>query len=437
MKITVLGLGYVGTITSICLHSLDHEITGIEVNEEKLKAFQEKQIPIYEPGLAELFDKAHGSSRMKFKSQLEPGEIDADVYIVCVGTPSLSSGGANLSQLKSTVMSIGRILRDSQNHPLVIIRSTSPPGTTEELVIPMLETESKRKSGKDFHVCFYPEFLREGQAISDFFNPSLNVVGFSEQENAAAILEKINLIFRVAKPAHRSSIRAAEMIKYINNCFHAAKVAFANEMGVICKAYSVNSNELFDLFLSDTTLNISPVYLRPGFAFGGSCLPKELHTASSLASHKGLKTPLLDSVLVSNDEHIDRLLYMIEKANVKNVSFVGATFKANTDDIRFSPIVEAIDRLMEMPSYQKPGLISVVDRPQAQEKLKERYGDKIVLANNLSEALNSSEMILLGPYNLPKDDVDQLANFKGTIIDLKWHKWPYSITKHPRYEAIC
>ena len=436
MKINIYGLGYVGSVISICLASLGHEVIGIEVVPEKVDALNSGQLHIYEPGLQELFKsviKKKTPGTFHAVKQLELYN-NADVSIICVGTPGLTSGNIDLGQIEQTIKVIGGMLRHTGDRHDIIVRSTIPPGTTEDIIIPILEAESGRSLGDDFSVCFYPEFLREGQAIHDFFNPSLNIVGSHDDLS----MKLIGSIFKkVKKPPIKTHIKTAEMIKYANNTFHALKVTFSNEIATICKPYGVNSNELMRLFCSDNVLNISPYYLRPGFAFGGSCLQKELKGMLYLAKNRGFKPPLLDAIIPSNEEHINRLLSLIENSGGNSICFIGATFKPDTDDIRESPILSAIDKLLHLPSYKVPKRIKIFDQEDVCKKVQKLFKDRIEYTSNQSDFVKSVDVIVLGPKPLNKELVSELLDFEGVIIDLKWHTVPDSLKEKPGYTVIC
>jgi GDP-mannose 6-dehydrogenase len=440
MRLNIFGLGYVGSVTSVCLASIGHDVLGVEVVEEKAKALNEGRLPLFEPSLGDLYKAVFTGEDGSFRAVTElpsATAAPADASIVCVGTPSSAGGEVDLSQLIETSKAIGKYLRGATHMHHVIFRSTVPPGTTEEVLIPLLEAESGKKRGKDFHACFYPEFLREGQAVRDFFNPSMNLVGALDE----ASVPLIEAIFKVDKKAAATDVRVAEMIKYANNSFHALKVAFANEMGTLASAYGVDSQELMRLFASDTQLNLSPYYLRPGFAFGGSCLPKELRSVSALAIRKNIRVPLLESIMLSNEEHIRRVISLIQaqatdKAKTR-VGFFGASFKPNTDDTRESPVVKVIERLISGPSYREPVGISAYVHESVGRKLRGMFGDRVELASSPDDLLRTAHIVVLGPKKLDDETHERLARFPGPVIDLKWHDVPESVRTNPLYREIC
>ncbi len=436
MKINVFGLGYVGNVTALSLTAMGHDVTGIEVVKEKVKLIQNGKLPIYEPGLEDLLHKALAGKlegRFRVQSELPHNFQSSDGSLVCVGTPSLNSGQVDLSQIEQTVRAIGKSLKNTKRRHEVIIRSTIPPGTMEEMVIPLLESESKRKAGKDFGVGFYPEFLREGTSLADFSQPSLNVIGCLNDQT----LNFIKNVFIVNKEAVSTEIRTAEMIKYVNNSFHALKVAFANEVGTLCRAYGVNTDELIQVFLSDKVLNISPYYLRPGFAFGGACLPKEVRATSELFLKKGIKAHLIHSIIPSNEEHINRVVSLIQNQNVTKVAFLGVSFKPDTDDIRESSLLKIVGALLHLPSYKKKLSITICDRASVISKVKKEFvSNQIDYQINVSKVLSSKQMIILGSYRLQPKEILKLKKYKGIIVDLKWFNMPEEIKSLKGYCSI-
>ncbi len=438
MKINVFGLGYVGNVVALKLVDMGHEVTGVEVVARKVEALKKGRLSIFEPGLQELLSTAlknKTKGKLAVVTELSLSDFKkSEGSIVCVGTPSLSSGEVDLGQLRATLRTIGAALKESSRWHNVIIRSTVPPGTTEDVLIPILEAESQKKAGKDFGVGFYPEFLREGTAVKDFSSPSLNVLGFY----GAKTFSFVERAFRVKKKLKNVSLRTAEMIKYANNSFHALKVTFANEIGTLCKAYGVDSDDVMDVFLSDTTLNLSPYYLHPGFAFGGSCFPKELRAVSSLFLQKGVKAPLINSIAPSNDEHISRLISLIQSQDVASVGFLGVTFKPDTDDVRESPLLKVLASLLAIPSYKKTTRLMVCDSLLVMDRVKKDFASTAIscYVNPLS-LFDKAQMLIVGPLRLSPRELKQLALFSGPIIDLKYLDLPQEIKNKPHYHAFC
>jgi len=343
MKIAVFGLGYVGCVTGACLAQMGHRVHGVDISAAKVRLLNSGQSPVLEQGMDSLVDKMVAEG--KLRATLDPAEAfdRSDISLVAVGTPSRADGGANLDHLRLALADIGRCLRSAKKFHVVAIRSTVPPGTTEELVIPKLEKVSGKQAGVDFGVCFHPEFLREGSSIQDFFNPPKTVLGTNDPRTT----RRLTRFWKpVQAPVFVTSFKAAEILKYADNNFHALKVAFANEIGSLCKRFEIDSREVMQIFVQDTKLNISPLYLRPGFAFGGPCLPKDVRALGWLARKSGLRFPLIENVLPSNARHLDRAVDLVLSAKRQRIGVLGLVFKSDTDDLRESPACELVKRLI-------------------------------------------------------------------------------------------
>ena len=322
---------------------MGHTVVGVDVSGPKVRLLNSGQSPVLEQGLDSLVAKMVAEGRLR--ATLDPAEaLDrADISLVAVGTPSRRDGSANLDHLVSALEGIGRFLRGAKKFHVVAIRSTIPPGTTEDLVIPTLQRTSGKKAGLDFGVCFHPEFLREGSSIRDFFDPPKTVLGTHDSRTA----RRMARLWRPVKaPLFVTSFKAAEILKYADNTFHALKVSFANEIGSLCKQFDIESNEVMRIFLQDTKLNISPLYLRPGFAFGGPCLPKDVRALGWLARKNGLQLPLIENILPSNSRHLDRAVELVLSARRQRIGVLGLVFKSDTDDLRESPACELVKRLI-------------------------------------------------------------------------------------------
>jgi GDP-mannose 6-dehydrogenase len=343
MKIAVLGLGYVGCVTGACLARMGHTVHGVDVSAAKVRLLNSGQSPVLEQGLDTLVAKMVAEGRLQ--ATLDPVEAltGADLSLVAVGTPSLRDGSANLDHVASALGDIGRSLRDAKKFHVAAIRSTVPPGTTESLVVPTLEKVSGKQAGLDFGVCFHPEFLREGSSIHDFFNPPRTVLGTNDPRTSRRLM-------RMWKPVKASvfvtSFKAAEILKYADNTFHALKVSFANEIGSVCRRFDIDSGEVMQIFVQDTKLNISPLYLKPGFAFGGPCLPKDVRALGWLARKNGLSLPLIENILPSNTSHLERAVDLVLSTKRQRIGVLGLVFKSDTDDLRESPACELVKRLI-------------------------------------------------------------------------------------------
>ncbi|MHC4985904.1 MAG: nucleotide sugar dehydrogenase [Planctomycetota bacterium] len=343
MKISVFGLGYVGTVSAACLAELGHEVIGVDVQEHKIKALQSGECVLIEPELSDLL--AAGAKAGRLTATADPAEAisQTEVSLVCVGTPSDASGAIDLSYVGEVCEQIGKCLSQSPGHHVVVIRSTTLPGTIQNLVIPALEKASGLTAGKDFGVCTNPEFLREGSAVADFRTPPMIVIGQTTEadgDRLAGVYEGIEC------ETFRCSPDEAMMVKYACNAYHAAKIVFGNEIGSLCTLFGLDSHRVMDVFSQDTHLNISARYLKPGFAFGGSCLPKDVKALMSLAHDGHLPVPMLESLMASNKTLVERGVELILDLKPKRVGVLGLSFKDKTDDLRESPVIEVVERLI-------------------------------------------------------------------------------------------
>lgn len=343
MKIAVFGLGYVGTVTMAALAGEGHDVTGVDPNPVKVDLINSGSSPIIEEGLGDLIRDGIDAGRIRALTSPVGALADIDICIVCVGTPSRPNGSVDLRFAVAVCQEIGAELRDTGHHPLVLIRSTMVPGSTETHLIPALEEASGRRAGEGFGVAYNPEFLREGTSLRDFHQPPFTIIGCTD-DRAAAVAEE--LYRDVEGDLVVAPIAVAEMLKYASNSYHALKVAFANEIGAICDRLDVDGRVVMDLFARDDKLNISRAYLRPGFAFGGSCLPKDLRALVHHARSLDVEVPLLESVSVSNHGRIERALAEVLATGHRKIGLLGLSFKAGTDDLRESPAVELAERLI-------------------------------------------------------------------------------------------
>jgi GDP-mannose 6-dehydrogenase len=343
MRVSVFGLGYVGSVTAACLASDGHTVVGVDINPLKVEQIDAGRSPVIEPGLEELIAEGRREHRLTATFDAAEAVTSTDVSVICVGTPSNGNGSLHTGHVEAVARRLGEALRAKDDRHLVVIRSTVLPGTVENTVIPAVEDGSGSRVGEAFDVCVNPEFLREGSALRDYYNPSYVVIGErngSSGDTVASLYERLNA------PVIRTSLRTAEMVKYASNAFHALKVAFANEIGTIAKQQGIDGRDVMAILCEDRILNISPTYLRPGFAFGGSCLPKDVRALVHNAKQTDVDCPVLDSVLDSNQRHIARAIGMVESAGNQRVGVIGLSFKSGTDDVRESPVVALIETLV-------------------------------------------------------------------------------------------
>jgi GDP-mannose 6-dehydrogenase len=348
VKVALFGLGYVGSVTATCLAVRGHQVVGVDTDPGKVAALAEGRPPVIEPGLDELVREAIDSGALRATGSVAEGMADADLSIVCVGTPSTVDGGTDLTQVSRVVTAMGEALAGADRPHTVVIRSTVPPGTVDEILTPLLERSSGRTVGSDLQIAMCPEFLREGSSVADFFAPPFLVIG---GDDAAA--SSVRALFSFLDcSVHVVPVRAAESVKYACNAFHALKVSFANELSRLYRLLGVDARQVMDVFVQDHQLNIAPTYLRPGFAFGGSCLPKDLRSLLHLARMRSVDLPVLGATLHSNDmvvrDAAERVLRHVEAGDGTNrrVALLGLSFKHQTDDLRESPNVALAEMLI-------------------------------------------------------------------------------------------
>jgi GDP-mannose 6-dehydrogenase len=342
-RISIFGLGYVGAVSLACLARDGHRVTGVDIDSTKLDLIRSRKSPILEEGIQELMADVVDSGRVSVTNDARQAIADTEITFVCVGTPSAANGSQDLTAILRLSEQIGAALREKREFHTIVIRSTVQPGTVEEKIEPILEKASGKKSGVDFGICFQPEFLREGSSIRDYDHPPYTIVG----GNCEAAVEAVRQVFaHLPAKFMVTNIRVAETLKMSCNAFHALKITFANEIGRVSQSLGIDSHEVMRLVCSDTRLNISTAYLKPGFAFGGSCLPKDLRALTTIAKQHDLEIPMLASLLVSNRIHIDHAVDKILKLGRPKVGMLGLSFKTGTDDLRESPLVLVAKRLI-------------------------------------------------------------------------------------------
>lgn len=419
MKISIFGLGYVGVVTAGCLASRGHVIVGVDVNEVKVQMMNEGLSPIIEKDLPELLAANVKNGMIRATTDTADAIAATELSIICVGTPSRSNGCLDTTFLENVCNEIGENLKHKEDKHVLVFRSTMIPGTMRDIVVPALEAASGKLNGTGFHVAFNPEFLRESTAVYDFNNPPKTVVGADSEEVADRVL---SIYEGIPGAKIRTRLEVAEMVKYVDNNFHALKITFANEIGSLCKHVGLDSHEVMNIFLQDYKLNISAAYLKPGFAFGGSCLPKDLRAISCLARMHDVETPLLSSIMHSNSQQIINTVKKIMSYGKRKIGIAGFSFKEGTDDLRESPVVELIESLIGK-GYD----LKLYDRNVYLARLiganKQYINEKIphistLMVESIDELLEDREVIIIG--NKEKEFVRLLTDARDDqkIFDL-------------------
>ncbi|RMH57750.1 MAG: UDP-glucose/GDP-mannose dehydrogenase family protein [Candidatus Hydrogenedentota bacterium] len=427
MRVSVFGLGYVGCVTAACLAKQGHTVLGVDVVEEKVEAVNDGRWTIYEPGLEEL--GVTGTDRIRATTESRKAVEETDLSLICVGTPSRPDGGVETKYVESTMARMAEVLAEKPDH-IVLVRSTSPPGTLEERLIPLLPRDPDPFS----RVAFYPEFLREGTAVKDFFEPSLNVIGAAEVFPIEVVSR---LLPEVKVPVKRIAIRSAEAIKYANNAFHALKIAFTNELALILKSRGVDAAEVMEVFCEDRKLNLSSYYMRPGFAFGGSCLPKELRALVSFSRAAGIDPMLFEAILKSNDEMILQMVKWILEREPGSVGYFGITFKPGTDDLRESPVLAGIERISSRRrSYSRKMLQYVFDHPAALARLTLGSADGVEPVGSEAELIEKADVIVLGPWRISEETERLLLESGKPVLNLKWHSVGARLRSSRQYHSL-
>jgi GDP-mannose 6-dehydrogenase len=419
MRVVVVGLGYVGSVCSACLASRGHTVVGVDTSAFKVDCISRGESPIVESGLGDLIATARREGRLSATTRIDEAMPGAELVLVCVGTPSAADGGLDLEHVKRAAAEVGRALPSTATFTTVVMRSTMLPGSVEGEITPVLERAANGRAGTDFGVAYNPEFLREGSAVADFFDAAYTVIGAGDPRSAAAVGR---LYDGVGGEQVVTSIRTAELLKYVNNSFHALKVAFANEIGLLAKREGIDSHEVMRIFFRDTRLNLGPSYLLPGFAFGGSCLPKDLRAVNQRARRHDLELPVLASILRSNDLHVDAAVHLVERLRRKRVGVLGLSFKAETDDLRESPILRVIGTLvgkgysvlLHDPNIDMERVLGANRRFVEDEVpyLPER------LRPDLREVVEASEVVVIANHSRCYRDVGAMLRPGQALVDL-------------------
>lgn len=436
MRISVMGLGYVGVVSAACLARAGHDVIGIDPEQVKVDLVNAGQSPIVEKDIGEIIREQVAAGRLRAAVDIAGAARDSDLFFVCVGTPSLANGGLDVSYVRRVCEQIGGELREHAGAPVVAIRSTMLPGTVREVVVPALEAHSGKRAGVDFGVCINPEFLREGSAVYDYDHPPKTVIGELGPSSGDALAK---LYADTPGPLIRTDLETAEMVKYADNCWHALKVGFANEVGNVCKKLGVDGHRVMDIFCQDTKLNISPSYLKPGFAFGGSCLPKDLRALLYKAKTLDLSLPILGAILPSNQQQIAMGVQAVVDKGQKAVGILGFSFKAGTDDLRESPVVELTERLLgkgyDLRIYDRSVSIASIRGANRDYILNHIPHISRLMVPSISDVLGHARTIVIGNAAPEFRDVPQRLAHGQSIIDFVRIGEARSIAGV--YEGIC
>jgi GDP-mannose 6-dehydrogenase len=437
MKLSIFGLGYIGSVTGASFAAAGHDVIGVDANADKVALVNAGRSPVVEPGLDEMLGRAVAEGKLRATTDVREAVHGSEVSLICVGTPSQRNGSLNLEYLERVAGQIGEAMRDVTHYHVVIVRSTVLPGTTHNVVIPALERASGKKYGDGFGVSVNPEFLREGTALKDFQKPPITLVGHNHAMDAT---QTVGLYASTDAPLVDTTIRVAEMVKYTSNVWHALKVCFANEIGNLCKRMDVDSHQLMDIFCQDTKLNISPYYLKPGFAFGGSCLPKDVRAMQYRAKELDLEMPVVSSILPSNRLQVEHAFDQIMDTGRKRIGLLGFSFKEGTDDLRESPMVGLAEMLIG-----KGVCLRIYDKNVSLARLvgaNKQYIEQQIahlsslMVPSIDELIDQSEVIVIG--NQGSEFAAALSRVRPDqiVIDLVKLKMP-STELPAGYQGLC
>jgi GDP-mannose 6-dehydrogenase len=419
MKISVFGLGYVGTVSAGCLTRDGHEVIGVDPNAIKVEMINKGISPIIEKDIGQLISAGVERNLLSATTDVAPAMAASDVTLVCVGTPSQKNGSLDLKYVTTVCEQIGREIAKKSSRHIVVMRSTMLPGSMRDTVIPALERSSGGAAGETFGVCNNPEFLREGTAVYDYDNPPKIVIGELQPGDGDVLAE---IYKTLTAPTIRTTVDTAEMVKYVDNVWHALKVSFANEVGNICKALQIDGQEVMDIFCQDEKLNLSPYYLKPGFAFGGSCLPKDLRALAYKAKQLDVQVPVINAIGSSNELQIRRGIEMVKETGNQTVGVLGFSFKSGTDDLRESPVIEMIEYLIgkgyKLCIYDKNVNISRLVGANKQYILERIPHIAEVMVESIDEVMRSCDTIVIGNGSQEFTNVASRVRQGQSIIDL-------------------
>jgi len=437
-SISIFGLGYVGSVTAACLAHKGYSVIGVDLSPAKVELLKSGRSPIVEPRMSELVTACHQDCRLQATTDSAAAVMNSEISFLCVGTPSLRSGKLDLGHISPVCEEIGRTLARKDSFHLVVLRSTVLPGTAVTIVIPTLEKASGKSMGKDFGVCVKPEFMREGTAVADFLDPAMTIIGAADSRHASLLRE---LYSWAPGRIFETSFTSAEMVKYVCNAWHALKVSFSNEVGALAKQLDVDAEAVMEIFAADTKLNISSSYLKPGFAFGGSCLPKDVRALNYRAKELDLKLPLFDAIIPSNQEHLERAVEMVLHSGKKKIAILGLSFKAATDDLRESPQVQLVKRLLGEGRQ-----IHIWDDNVSLGRLigsNRQYIEEVIphigslLSNDLAQVVREAEVVVISTRGIKKEELQPHLRPDHIILDLVNLEKARRPADKGRYEGIC
>jgi GDP-mannose 6-dehydrogenase len=435
MKISIFGLGYVGTVSAGCLATDGHSVIGVDPNKTKVNLINQGISPIVEKDIGEMIAASVKSGLLRATSDVQDAVLNSEISLVCVGTPSQLNGNLDLSHVRKVCEQIGAAIKEKSAFHVVVARSTMLPGSMRSVLIPALESYSGKKAGIDFGVCNNPEFLRESTAVFDYYNPPKTVIGESDTKAGELLMQ---LYAKMTAPLIRTDVETAEMVKYADNTWHAVKVAFANEIGNLCKAEGIDGHKVMEIFCQDTKLNLSPYYMKPGFAFGGSCLPKDVRALMYKGKSLDIDLPLINAILPSNQRQIEKGIKMIVDKGNRKIGILGFSFKAGTDDLRESPLVEVIEYLLgkgyELKLYDKNVSLAALTGANQDYILNHIPHISKLMASSMEEVLDFAETIVIG---------NGAAEFRTVPAELKAGQVVVDLVRivpnlsGERYDGIC
>ncbi|NOY16064.1 MAG: UDP-glucose/GDP-mannose dehydrogenase family protein [Gammaproteobacteria bacterium] len=436
MKISIFGLGYVGAVSAGCLAREGHKVVGVDPYKPKVDLINSGQTPVIEDDIGEIISVAVKEGRLIATTDVQDAVNSTEMSFICVGTPSLINGGLDLKYVRNVCEQIGLALRDKTDFHVIVARSTMLPGSMMDVVIPVLEEASGKIAGEGFGVCNNPEFLREGTAVYDFFNPPKTVIGETDTRSGDLLA---SIYKDMDAPLIKTDVKTAEMVKYSDNVWHALKVGFANEIGNISKAVGIDGHKVMEIFCQDTKLNLSPYYMKPGFAFGGSCLPKDVRALTYKAHSLDISVPILDSIMISNNYQIEKGLAMIMEAGNKDIGILGFSFKAGTDDLRESPLVELIERLLgkgyNLRLYDRNVNLASLVGANRDYILNQIPHISKLMVNTIDEVLDQSSTIVIGNSDREFSTVLDRIKPEQIVVDLV--RIVSDRSQKGRYDGIC